>query len=335
MGLFNNIKNIFNKNKNDLSSLEQETLDKAEKYRKGMEKSRGSMMSRLKAVFESYDSINDDLFDELEEIFIMADIGVNTVLEIIDQLKADVRMRNIDSMKDFQGIIIDKIFEIYVKDEIVNTNLILNDDGLTILLFVGVNGVGKTTSIGKIAHKLQNEGKKVMMAAGDTFRAGAIDQLKIWAERVGCTCVTKPAGSDPASVMYEAIQQAKEEGVDVLLCDTAGRLQTKVNLMKELEKVYRVISREVPGAPHDTLLVIDATTGQNGMNQARAFTEATKVTGIVLTKLDGTAKGGIVLAIRNELGVPIKFVTMGEKITDLEYFDIEQYIYGLFSDMFE
>ncbi len=335
MGLFNQFKNIFNKSKNQMSTEEVKVLEQAEKYKKGMEKSRGTMMSRLKALFESYDVINDDLFDELEEIFIMADIGVGTVLEIIDKLKADVRMRNLQDIKEFQQIIIDKMFEIYVKDEIVDTNLNLNDEGLTVLLFVGVNGVGKTTSIGKIAFKLQAEGKKVMMAAGDTFRAGAIDQLKVWAERVGCPCITKKAGSDPAAVMYEAIQQAKEQNVDVLLCDTAGRLQTKVNLMKELEKVYRVISREIPDAPHDTLLVIDATTGQNGMNQAKAFTEATKVTGIVLTKLDGTAKGGIVLAIRNELGLPIKFVTLGEKITDLEYFDIEQYIYGLFSDMFE
>lgn len=335
MGLFNNIKKIFSKNKTQMSEEEIKTLEKAEKYKKGMEKSRGSMMSRLRAILESYDSVNEDLFNELEEMFIMADIGVNTVLELIDNLKADVRMRNIVDMKEFQSIIIDKIFEIYVKGEIVNTNLNINDSGLTVLLFVGVNGVGKTTSIGKVAYKLQSEGKKVMMAAGDTFRAGAIDQLKIWADRVGCECITKPEGSDPASVMYEAIQQAKAKNIDVLLCDTAGRLQTKVNLMKELEKVHRIISREVPGAPHDTLLVIDATTGQNGMNQARAFTEATKVTGIVLTKIDGTAKGGIVLAIRNELGLPIKFVTMGEKITDLEYFDIEQYIYGLFSDMFE
>lgn len=334
MGLFNSIKSIFSKNKNQLTNEEQLIVEKAEKYIKGMEKTRSSMMSKLKALFESYDKINDELFDELEEIFIMADIGVNTVLELMDQIKSDVRIRNVSSMKEFQSIIIDKIFSIYVKDEIVDTNLNLNDNGLTVILFVGVNGVGKTTSIGKIAYKLKNEGKKVMLAAGDTFRAGAIDQLKIWAERVGCPCITKEPGSDPASVMYEAIQEAKNQNIDVLLCDTAGRLQTKVNLMKELEKVHRVISREVPNAPHETLLVIDATTGQNGMNQAKAFTEATKVTGIVLTKLDGTAKGGIVLAIRNELGTPIKFVTMGEKITDLEYFDIEQYIYGLFSDMF-
>ncbi len=335
MGIFNNIKNIFNKNKDQMTVDEQIIYDQANKYKQGMEKSRNSMMSRLKALFESYDVINDDLFDELEEIFIMADIGVNTVLDIIEKLKADVRMRNLQNMNEFQQIIIDKMFEIYVKDEIVNTNLNINEDGLTILLFVGVNGVGKTTSIGKIAYKLKLEGKKVMMAAGDTFRAGAIDQLKVWAERVGCECITKTEGSDPAAVMYEAIQAAKKNNIDVLLCDTAGRLQTKVNLMKELEKVHRVISREVPGSPHDTLLVIDATTGQNGLNQAKSFTEATAVSGIVLTKLDGTAKGGIVLAIRNELGLPIKFVTLGEKITDIEYFDIEQYIYGLFSDMFE
>lgn len=335
MGLFNNFKNIFNKNKNQVTNEDRELIEKSQKYKKGMEKSRGSMMGKLKALFESYDVINENLFEELEEIFIMADIGVNTVLEIVEALRADVRMRNISDMNEFQRIIVDKMFEIYVKGEIVNTNLNINEEGLTVLLFVGVNGVGKTTSIGKIANKLQNEGKKVMMAAGDTFRAGAINQLKVWADRVGCQCITKEEGSDPASVMFEAISEAKKDGVDVLLCDTAGRLQTKVNLMKELEKVYRVINREVENAPQEVLLVIDATTGQNGMNQAKAFTEATKVSGIVLTKLDGTAKGGIVLAIRNELGLPIKFIGLGEKINDLEYFDIEQYIYGLFSDMFE
>jgi fused signal recognition particle receptor len=335
MGLFNSLKGMFNKNKSQVTKEEQQIIETSEKYKEGMSKSRKTMMGQLKALFESYDTINDDLFEELEEIFIMADIGVDTVLEIIDALKADVRLRNLNDMKAFQQIIVDKMFEIYVKGEIVNTNLNIQDEGLTILLFVGVNGVGKTTSIGKIAHKLQQEGKKVAMAAGDTFRAGAIEQLKVWADRVGCDFIAKEAGSDPAAVMYEAIQEAKAKNVDVLLCDTAGRLQTKVNLMKELEKVYRVIKREIPEAPHETLLVIDATTGQNGMNQAKAFAEAADVTGIVLTKLDGTAKGGIVLAIRNELGLPIKFVGLGEKLSDLEYFDIEQYIYGLFSDLFE
>lgn len=334
MSIFNQLKNLFGKNKSQTANQDQAKLETSEKYKEGMSKSRKTMMGQLKALFESYDTINDDLFMELEEIFIMADIGVDTVLEIIDALKADVRLRNITDLNTFQQIIVDKMFEIYVKGEVVDTNLNLNENGLTVILFVGVNGVGKTTSIGKIAYKLQQEGKKVAMAAGDTFRAGAIEQLEIWAKRVGCLFISKQAGSDPAAVMYEAIQAAKAENVDVLLCDTAGRLQTKVNLMKELEKIHRVIEREVPGAPHETLLVIDATTGQNGMNQAKAFQEATKVSGIVLTKLDGTAKGGIVLAIRNELGLPIKFVGLGEKLSDLEYFDIEQYIYGLFSDLF-
>lgn len=334
MGLFDSLKSIFGKNKQNVTEKEQRQIETAEKYRKGMAKSRDSMMSQLKRLFDSYDTITDELFDDLEEIFIMADIGVDTVINIIDALKADVRLRGIEDLNILQEIIVDKVFEIYVKGEIVNTNLKIQDDGLTVLLFVGVNGVGKTTSIGKVAHKLQQEGKKVAMAAGDTFRAGAIEQLKVWADRVGCGFIAKEPGSDPAAVIYDAIQYAKKEKVDVLLCDTAGRLQTKKNLMMELEKIYRVINREVPGGPHETLLVIDATTGQNGMNQARAFTEAANVTGIVLTKLDGTAKGGIVLAIRNELGLPIKFVGLGEKITDLEYFDIEQYIYGLFSDLF-
>ena len=230
---------------------------------------------------------------------------------------------------------VDKLFEIYVKGEFVNSNLRLNKEGLTVILFVGVNGVGKTTSIAKIAHQLKGKGKSVLLAAGDTFRAGAIEQLQVWGDRIGVDVVSLSEGSDPSAVMFDAIKEAKARNVDVLLCDTAGRLQNKVNLMKELEKIKRVIEREVPGAPHDTLLVIDATTGQNGMNQAKAFLEATDVSGIVLTKLDGTAKGGIVLAIRNEIGIPIKFVGLGEKAEDLVHFDIEQYIYGLFADLFE
>ena len=210
-----------------------------------------------------------------------------------------------------------------------------NKEGLSVFLFVGVNGVGKTTTIAKVAHKLKQEGKKVIIAAGDTFRAGATEQLEVWGERVKCPVVTKEEGSDPSSVIYDAIQIAKKEKYDVLLCDTAGRLQTKVNLMKELEKIKRVISREVEGAPQDTLLVIDATTGQNGLNQAKAFIEATEVSGVVLTKLDGTAKGGIVLAIRDMHNIPIKFVCLGEKVTDIEYFDLEKYIYGLFAEMID
>lgn len=307
----------------------------AEKYRIGMEKTRKGVFSRLKKILGSYNEITEELFDELEEVFVMADIGVDTVVEFIDELKNDPRVRGLTSAAELQPIIVDKMFDIYLKGEIVNSNLNFNPNGLSVFLFVGVNGTGKTTTIAKIAHKLKSEGKKVLLAAGDTFRAGAIDQLKIWGERVGCEVVTKPEGSDPASVIFDAIKKAKADNYDCVLCDTAGRLQTKVNLMNELAKIKRVISREVPDAPHDTLLVIDATTGQNGLSQAKAFIEATDVTGIVLTKLDGTAKGGIVLAIRHIYNIPIKFVGLGEKLTDLEYFDIEKYIYGLFAEMID
>ncbi|HPT89100.1 MAG: signal recognition particle-docking protein FtsY [Acholeplasmataceae bacterium] len=307
----------------------------AEKYRIGMEKTRKGVFSRLKKILGSYNEITEELFDELEEVFVMADIGVDTVVEFIDELKNDPRVRGLTSAAELQPIIVDKMFDIYLKGEIVNSNLNFNPNGLSVFLFVGVNGTGKTTTIAKIAHKLKSEGKKVLLAAGDTFRAGAIDQLKIWGERVGCEVVTKPEGSDPSSVIFDAIKKAKADNYDCVLCDTAGRLQTKVNLMNELAKIKRVISREVPDAPHDTLLVIDATTGQNGLSQAKAFIEATDVTGIVLTKLDGTAKGGIVLAIRHIYNIPIKFVGLGEKLTDLEYFDIEKYIYGLFAEMID
>ncbi|HQD92595.1 MAG TPA: signal recognition particle-docking protein FtsY [Bacilli bacterium] len=307
----------------------------AEKYRIGMEKTRKGVFSRLKKILGSYNEITEELFDELEEVFVMADIGVDTVVEFIDELKNDPRVRGLTSAAELQPIIVDKMFDIYLKGEIVNSNLNFNPNGLSVFLFVGVNGTGKTTTIAKIAHKLKSEGKKVLLAAGDTFRAGAIDQLKIWGERVGCEVVTKPEGSDPSSVIFDAIKKAKADNYDCVLCDTAGRLQTKVNLMNELAKIKRVISREVPDAPHDTLLVIDATTGQNGLSQAKAFIEATDVTGIVLTKLDGTAKGGIVLAIRHIYNIPIKFVGLGEKLTDLEYFDIEKYIYGLFAEIID
>ena len=227
----------------------------------------------------------------------------------------------------------EKLVAIYESGEQSSTELNIQENELTVILFVGVNGVGKTTTIGKLASKFKNEGKKVLMAAGDTFRAGAIEQLEVWGERVGVDVIKQSAGSDPAAVMFDAIQAAKSRKVDILLCDTAGRLQNKVNLMKELEKVKRVIEREISGAPHEVLLVLDATTGQNAMVQAKTFKEATNVTGIALTKLDGTAKGGIVLAIRNELDIPVKFVGLGEKMDDLQVFDAEKYVYGLFADL--
>ena len=313
----------------------KEKKREAEKYRIGMEKTRKGVFSRLKKLFSNTNEITDELFDELEEIFVMADIGVDTVIKFIDELKSDVRVKKITNAQDLQPIIVDRMFDIYLKGEIVNSNLNYNKNELAVYLFVGVNGVGKTTTIAKIAHKLKQEGKKVLIAAGDTFRAGAIEQLEVWAKKADVDIVVKNIGSDPASVIFEALNKAVAEKYDVLLCDTAGRLQTKVNLMKELEKIKRVISNKIPNAPHDTLLVIDATTGQNGLSQAEAFIEATDVTGVVLTKLDGTAKGGIVLAIRDKYNIPIKFVCLGEKITDIEYFDIEKYIYGLFADMID
>ena len=308
---------------------------KKEKYKMGLHKTREGALSTLKEILEKSSDINDDLFDKLEEIFIMADIGVDTVLDFIDGLKEEVKTRGIKNPLDLQEIIMDKMFEIYLNGEVVNANLKLNKNGLSVILFVGVNGVGKTTTIAKIANQYKEEGKKVLLAAGDTFRAGAVAQLDEWARRVSVDIVTKPDGSDPSSVMYDAIIKAKKENYDILLCDTAGRLQNKVNLMNELAKMKRVLQKEMPDAPHETLLVIDATTGQNGMSQAKAFKEATDVTGVVLTKLDGTSKGGIVLAIRHELGIPIKYIGLGEKVSDLEVFDIEQYLYGLFADFFE
>jgi len=271
----------------------------------------------------------------LEEIFILADIGVDTVVNFILSLKAEVKKRSVQNPKELEEIIVDKLFELYLKNEVVDTKIRFNPSGPTVLLFVGVNGTGKTTSIGKLAYKLKQDGKTVMMAAADTFRAGAIDQLRIWSERVGCPFVAKAPGSDPSSVIFDALRVAKETNTDVLFIDTAGRLQNKVNLMKELDKMNRTIQRELDSLTYETYLVIDATTGQNGLSQAKIFQEITKITGIILTKLDGTAKGGIVLAIRQELGIPISFVGLGEKITDLDVFDIEHYIYGLFADFFD
>ncbi len=278
--------------------------------------------------------MDEDFFEELEEVLISADVGVSTVMELIDELKSEVKRRNIQDPKEVQSVISEKLVEIYEGGEQEAAELRVEDGRLNIILFVGVNGVGKTTTIGKLAHQFIKEGKNVVLAAGDTFRAGAIDQLEVWGERVGAHVVKQAEGSDPAAVIYDAVQAAKARGADVLLCDTAGRLQNKVNLMKELEKVKRVIQREVPDAPHEVLLVLDATTGQNAMTQAREFSKATDVSGIVLTKLDGTAKG-IVLAIRHELQIPVKFVGLGEKMDDLQPFEAESYVYGLFSDLIE
>ncbi|THE14443.1 signal recognition particle-docking protein FtsY [Bacillus timonensis] len=306
-----------------------------EKFRDGLSKTRNSFSERVNDLVARYRKVDEDFFEELEEILIAADVGVSTVMELIDELKMEVKKRNIQDTKEVQGVISEKLVEIYQGGEEKSPKLNIQDEGLTVILVVGVNGVGKTTSIGKIANRLKNEGKSVLLAAGDTFRAGAIQQLEVWGDRVGVEVIKQSEGSDPAAVMYDAVQAAKSRNVDVLICDTAGRLQNKVNLMKELEKVKRVIERELPGAPHEVLLVLDATTGQNALTQAKTFSAATNVTGIVLTKLDGTAKGGIVLAIRNELNIPVKLVGLGEKVDDLQEFDAQNYVYGLFADLVE
>lgn len=315
--------------------ITNQTDSVTQKFKDGLSKTRDSFSERVNDLVSRYRKVDEEFFEELEEILIGADVGVSTVMDLIDELKDELKRKNIQDPQEVQAVISEKLIDIYESGEEQLAGLNMQQDSLTVVLFVGVNGVGKTTTIGKIAHKFKSEGKNVLMAAGDTFRAGAIEQLEVWGERVGVDVIKQSAGSDPAAVMYDAIQSAKARKADILLCDTAGRLQNKVNLMKELEKVKRVIEREVPGAPHEVLLVLDATTGQNALSQAKIFSEATNVTGIVLTKLDGTAKGGIVLAIRNELNLPVKFVGLGEKMDDLQPFDTEQYIYGLFANAVE
>lgn len=316
-------------------SISQQTAFVAEKFKEGLAKTRENFTERVNELVARYRKVDEEFFEELEEILIAADVGFNTVMELIDQLKFEVKKRGIQDPVEVQSVISEKLVEIYQKGEEAPSKLNIQDGGLTVILFVGVNGVGKTTTIGKLAHRLKSEGKKVLLAAGDTFRAGAIEQLEAWGERVGVETIKHAPGSDPAAVIYDAIHAAKSRNVDVLLCDTAGRLQNKVNLMKELAKIKRVIEREIPGAPHEVLLVLDATTGQNALVQAKTFKEVTDVTGIVLTKLDGTAKGGIVLAIRNELNIPVKLVGLGEKLDDLQDFDPKQYVYGLFATLIE
>ncbi|EIB6117726.1 signal recognition particle-docking protein FtsY [Enterococcus faecalis] len=305
-----------------------------EKYEKGLEKTRKTFGQRLNELFANFRSVDEDFFEELEETLIGADVGFDTSLKITEALRQEVKLRNVKKPAQVQNTIIEKMVDLYEEAGINENNAInLQPNGLTVILFVGVNGVGKTTSIGKLAHQYKVEGKKVLMAAADTFRAGAIDQLVVWGERAGVEVVRGNAGGDPAAVVFDAVERAKAEQADVLLVDTAGRLQNKVNLMKELEKIKRVIQREIPDAPHEVLLVVDATTGQNAMTQAKQFKETTDVTGLVLTKLDGTAKGGIVIAIRNELHLPVKLVGLGEGINDLEPFNANDFAMGLFKGL--
>ena len=307
-----------------------------EKYVVGLDKSSETFSDRINELAARFREINDEYFEELENILIMADVGVSMVMKIVSEIKTEVRIRNITDPREINDIIVDKMFVIYANESVMSTKINYSAEGLTVILMVGVNGAGKTTTIGKLANRIvHDEGKKVVVAAGDTFRAGAIDQLAVWAERVGVDIVKGKEGGDPSAVVFDALNKAKETAADVLICDTAGRLQNKVNLMNELEKMNRIIKRVVPEGPHETLLVVDATTGQNGVSQAIEFSKIPDITGIVLTKMDGTAKGGIVLSIKDQLNIPVKFIGLGEQVDDLQEFDLEQYIYGLCKGLVE
>jgi len=299
------------------------------KFKEGLAKTRSSLTEKVEDLIFRHKKINEEFYEELEEILIGADVGVNTVLDLMDELRSEAKAKRIEDAVDLKPILTEKIIDL-LRDENSDQLLNLQENSLTVILFVGVNGVGKTTTIGKLAHKLKQDGKSVILAAGDTFRAGAIEQLEVWGDRVGVDVIKHQAGADPAAVIFDAIQSAKSKKADVLICDTAGRLHNKVNLMQELNKIFRVIEREVPNAPHEVLLALDATTGQNALQQAKLFKESAGVTGIVLTKLDGTAKGGIVIAIRHELQLPVKFVGLGEKMDDLQPFDEEQFVNAIF-----
>ena len=320
MGLFKFLKEkIAKKN-------EKET----ETYVSGMAKSRENFANKLEELSKRYKEVNQEYFEQLEEILIEADVGVSLTLRIIEEVIEESDSKGIKDPKDINELVVDKMFIGYAtKGGNITNEINFVNDGPTVLLVAGVNGVGKTTSIAKLAKRYLNQGKKVMLCAADTFRAGAVEQLSIWANRLGCPIVTGKPESDPASVAFEGAKQAKLQGIDLLIVDTAGRLQNKVNLMNELSKISRVISKEIPDAPHEAFLVIDATTGQNGVLQAKQFLDCIKLTGIVITKMDGTSKGGIILAIRDELGIPVRFIGLGEKMEDLEEFDLDKYLYGL------
>ncbi|MEK4665786.1 signal recognition particle-docking protein FtsY [Paenibacillus sp. SAF-068] len=314
-------------------SIASKTESVTKQFKDGLEKTRKGLVEKVSDLVIRRKKIDEEFYEELEEILIGADVGVNTVMNLVEDLRVEVKKRKIEDAAELQPVLSEKLTDLLRGEQ--NNELKMNPNGITVILFVGVNGVGKTTTIGKLAHRFKQQGKKVIMAAGDTFRAGAIEQLEVWGQRAGVDVIKQQSGSDPAAVMYDAVQAAKQRGADVLLCDTAGRLQNKSNLMDELNKIYRVIQREIPEAPHEVLMVLDATTGQNALNQAKLFGEKSGVTGLVLTKLDGTAKGGIVVAIRQELDLPVKLVGLGEKIDDLQQFDSEQFVHALFAGLIQ
>ena len=299
-----------------------------EKYDRSLKKTRTGFGARLNAFFANFRSVDEDFFEELEELLIMSDVGVQVASNLTEELRYEAKLENAKKPEALRRVIIEKLVELYEKDGNYNESINFQD-GLTVMLFVGVNGVGKTTSIGKLAHRYKQAGKKVMLVAADTFRAGAVAQLAEWGRRVDVPVVTGPEKADPASVVFDGMERAVAEGIDILMIDTAGRLQNKENLMAELEKIGRIIKRVVPEAPHETFLALDASTGQNALVQAKEFSKITPVTGIVLTKIDGTARGGVVLAIREELNIPVKLIGFGEKIDDIGEFNSENFMKGL------
>ena len=308
------------------------TETEQEKYNRTLKKTRTGFAARLNEFFANFRRVDEEFFEELEEMLILSDVGVNVATQLTEDLRYEARLENVKKTEDLQRLIIEKLVDIYEKDDVYKEQINFQD-GLTVMLFVGVNGVGKTTSIGKLAHKYKEEGKKVMLVAADTFRAGAVAQLVEWGRRVDVPVVTGAEKADPASVVFDGMEKALAEGVDVLMIDTAGRLQNKDNLMSELEKIGRIIKRVVPEAPHETLLALDASTGQNALSQAKEFSKITPLTGLVLTKLDGSAKGGVVLAIRQELDIPVKLIGFGEKIDDIGEFHSEEFMQGLLTGL--
>lgn len=318
MGLFSYLKSKFSKKENST------------KYEKGLAKSRAAFADRLEDLSKRYKKVDNSYFEELEQILIEADVGVALTLKLVENLLDKSQKEGISEPSKINEELIDQMFVSYVEGgESITNEIQFAEEGPTVLLVEGVNGVGKTTSIAKLAHRYMQKGKKVMLVAADTFRAGAVEQLKIWADRLKCPIVTGLENGDPASVCYDGAKYAKANKVDLMIVDTAGRLHNKANLMAELGKIKRVLEREIPGAPHETFLIIDATTGQNGVSQASAFKEVSNISGIVITKMDGTSKGGIILSIRDELGVPVRFIGLGEGMDDLEEFDLDEYLDAL------
>ena len=311
---------------------DSKTETEQEKYNRTLKKTRTGFAARLNEFFANFRRVDEEFFEELEEMLILSDVGVNVATQLTEDLRYEARLENVKKTEDLQRLIIEKLVDIYEKDDVYREQINFQD-GLTVMLFVGVNGVGKTTSIGKLAHKYKEAGKKVMLVAADTFRAGAVAQLVEWGRRVDVPVVTGAEKADPASVVFDGMEKALAEGVDVLMIDTAGRLQNKDNLMAELEKIGRIIKRVVPEAPHETLLALDASTGQNALSQAKEFSKITPLTGLVLTKLDGSAKGGVVLAIRQELDIPVKLIGFGEKIDDIGEFHSEEFMQGLLTGL--